>query len=55
MLQLLEKQQRYGLSLILFAMMFTASRDIADLLDKGCIKKVEGTTGRGTRYTINHK
>ena len=31
-----------------------ASRDIADLLAKGCIKKVEGTTGRGTRYTINH-
>lgn len=32
-----------------------ASRDIADLLDKDCIKKVEGTTGRGTKYTINHK
>ena len=32
-----------------------ASRDIADLLAKGCIKKVEGTTGRGTRYTINHR
>ncbi|OCL93469.1 Fic family protein [Arcobacter porcinus] len=31
-----------------------ASRDIADLLAKGCIKQVEGTTGRGTRYTINH-
>ena len=31
-----------------------ASRDIADLLQKGCIKKVEGTTGRATRYTINH-
>lgn len=31
-----------------------ASRDISDLLAKGCIKKVEGTTGRGTRYTINH-
>ncbi|MGP2657513.1 Fic family protein [Malaciobacter sp. WC5094] len=31
-----------------------ASRDIADLLAKGCIKKVEGTTGRGTKYTINH-
>lgn len=30
-----------------------ASRDIADLLAKGCIKKVDGTTGRGTRYTIN--
>ena len=32
-----------------------ASRDMADLLAKGCIKKVEGTTGRGTKYTINHK
>jgi len=31
-----------------------ASRDIVDLLAKGCIKKVEGTTGRGTKYTINH-
>ena len=31
-----------------------ASRDIADLLNKGCIKKIEGTTGRGTKYTINH-
>ncbi|PWE19549.1 DUF4172 domain-containing protein [Aliarcobacter skirrowii] len=31
-----------------------ASRDIADLLAKGCIKQVEGTTGRGTKYTINH-
>ena len=31
-----------------------ASRDIAELLEKGCIKKVEGTTGRGTNYTINH-
>ena len=31
-----------------------ASRDISDLLAKGCIKQVEGTTGRGTRYTINH-
>ena len=31
-----------------------ASRDIADLLQKGCIKKVDGTTGRATRYTINH-
>jgi len=30
-----------------------ASRDISDLLAKGCIKKVEGTIGRGTRYTIN--
>ena len=32
-----------------------ASRDIADLLEKACIKKLEGTTGRGTKYTINHK
>ena len=31
-----------------------ASRDIADLLNKGFIKKIEGTTGRGTKYTINH-
>jgi len=31
-----------------------ASRDIADLLAKRCIKKVEGTTGRGTRYRVNH-
>lgn len=31
-----------------------ASRDIADLLAKGCIKQIEGTAGRGTRYTINH-
>ena len=32
-----------------------ASRDLSDLLEKACIKKVEGTTGRGTKYTINHK
>ncbi|MDY0364576.1 MAG: Fic family protein [Arcobacteraceae bacterium] len=31
-----------------------ASRDIADLLAKGCIKQIEGTIGRGTRYTINN-
>uniref|UniRef100_UPI0040489E4F Fic family protein n=1 Tax=Aliarcobacter sp. TaxID=2321116 RepID=UPI0040489E4F len=30
-----------------------ASRDISDLLAKGCIKKVEGTTGRGTKYVIS--
>jgi Fic family protein len=30
----------------------TASRDIADLLEKGCIKQVEGTAGKGTRYEI---
>lgn len=32
-----------------------ASRDLSDLLKKACIKKVEGTSGRGTKYTINHK
>ena len=32
-----------------------ASRDISELLEKACIKKVEGTIGRGTKYTINHK
>ena len=32
-----------------------ASRDLADLLEKACIKKVEGTSGKGTKYTINHK
>lgn len=32
-----------------------ASRDLADLLEKACIKKVEGTAGKGTKYTINHK
>ena len=32
-----------------------ASRDLADLLEKACIKKVEGTLGKGTKYTINHK
>jgi len=31
-----------------------ASRDIADLINKGCIIKVKGTTGRGTRYIIHH-
>ena len=31
-----------------------ASRDITDLLAKGCIKQIEGTIGRGTRYTINN-
>jgi len=30
----------------------TASRDIADLLEKKCIKQVEGTTGKNTRYGI---
>ena len=32
-----------------------ASRDLVDLLEKACIKKVEGTSGKGTKYTINHK
>jgi len=32
-----------------------ASRDIVDLLEKACIKKIVGTSGRGTKYTINHK
>ena len=30
----------------------TASRDLADLVVKGCIKQIEGTTGRNTSYTI---
>jgi len=30
----------------------TASRDIADLLKKECIKQVVGTTGKNTRYEI---
>lgn len=30
----------------------TASRDIKDLLDLGCIKKVEGTIGKNTRYRV---
>jgi Fic family protein len=32
-----------------------ASRDLADLLEKACIKKVEGTSGKGTKYMVNHK
>ena len=32
-----------------------ASRDLVDLLEKACIKKIEGTAGKGTKYTINHK
>jgi len=31
-----------------------ASRDIVDLLQKGCITKVEGSIGRGTKYVIKH-
>ena len=30
----------------------TASRDIADLLKKGCIKQVEGTASKNTRYAV---
>jgi len=30
----------------------TASRDIAELLEKKCLKQVEGTTGKNTRYEI---
>jgi len=30
------------------------SRDISDLLTKGCIKKIDGTSGRTTSYKINH-
>jgi len=30
----------------------TASRDIAELLKKACIRQVEGTTGKNTRYEI---
>lgn len=30
----------------------TASRDIAELLEYGCIEQVEGTAGRNIRYTI---
>ena len=30
----------------------TASRDIAELIEKQCIKQVEGTTGKNTRYEI---
>lgn len=30
----------------------TASRDIAELIEKECIKQVDGTTGKNTRYEI---
>lgn len=30
----------------------TATRDLADLVEKGCIKQVKGTTGKSTRYMI---
>ena len=31
----------------------TAKRDIADLVKKGLISKVEGSAGRNTRYRLN--
>jgi len=31
----------------------TASRDITDLLEKNCIKQIEGTKGRNIRYTLS--
>ncbi|NQY92739.1 MAG: Fic family protein [Campylobacteraceae bacterium] len=31
----------------------TASRDISELLDLGCIKQVEGTQGRNVRYKVS--
>jgi Fic family protein len=30
----------------------TAARDIKELVDKGCIKQVVGTSGRNTRYEV---
>ena len=30
----------------------TASRDIAESIEKECIKQVDGTTGKNTRYKI---
>ncbi len=30
----------------------TASRDIADLVKKQCLKQVDGTSGRNVRYEI---
>ena len=30
----------------------TASRDLAELLDLGCIKQIEGTAGQNVRYEI---
>ena len=30
----------------------TASRDITDLIQKGCIRQKEGSTGRGTSYSV---
>ena len=31
----------------------TASRDIAQLVELGCLKQIEGASGRNVRYTIN--
>jgi Fic family protein len=31
----------------------TASRDIKELLELECIKHVEGTVGKNTRYIVN--
>jgi len=33
----------------------TATRDLKDLLDKGCIKQREGTTGKSTSYSVKIK
>ena len=33
----------------------TATRDLKDLLDKGCIKQREGTTGKSTSYSVEIK
>jgi len=30
----------------------TASRDIAQLIELGCIKQIEGTSGRNVRYEV---
>ena len=30
----------------------TASRDMADLLKKKCMKQIEGTCGRNVRYEV---
>ena len=31
----------------------TASRDISELIEFGCINQIAGTAGRNVRYTIN--
>ncbi len=33
----------------------TATRDLKDLLEKGCIKQIEGTTGKSTSYIVKIK